>query len=176
MGNNCVAGGGTPQRANITLANNTKYELSLDTSKVCGRECGHHGWQVLEGKVVEGLAPPATIQPYSSGHFSVSGREGSAVAPKGKVFYINKEINLKVLFDWTAAGWTSPLGSSAAAIQITGIPPAGGLLSSKPVPWDQALVGDSDPATWIYNLRPQEGSIAEMRKTVKSLENFKVGL
>ena len=42
---------------------------------------------MTEGKIVQGSEPPATIKPFSSGTFSASGREGSAVAPKeGKIF------------------------------------------------------------------------------------------
>ena len=44
MGNtNCIAGGGCPHRADITIANNTKYDLCLDKSVPCGRECEHSG-------------------------------------------------------------------------------------------------------------------------------------
>ena len=46
MGNtNCVADGGCPQRADIVIANNTKYELNLDIEESCGRECDHKGKQ-----------------------------------------------------------------------------------------------------------------------------------
>jgi hypothetical protein len=99
MGNtNCVADGGCPHRADIVIANNSKYELQLDTSVKCGRDvCNHGGWQVLDGKIVDGHEPPQVIKAYENGKFSVSGRDGTAVAPKGKVFYINKEQNLKVI-------------------------------------------------------------------------------
>ena len=44
MGNkNCVAEGGCPQRADVVIANNTKYELDLDLTESCGRECDHKG-------------------------------------------------------------------------------------------------------------------------------------
>ena len=44
MGNtNCIADGGCPQRADIVIANNTKYELNLDLNESCGRECEHKG-------------------------------------------------------------------------------------------------------------------------------------
>ena len=44
MGNtNCVASGGCPHRADIQVVNNTKYDLELDTSVPCQRECNHSG-------------------------------------------------------------------------------------------------------------------------------------
>ena len=48
MGNtHCVADGGCPQRADITIANNTEFNLYLDPSKACGRECHHRGMMYL---------------------------------------------------------------------------------------------------------------------------------
>ena len=41
------------------------------------------GWQILDGKIVEGHIPPNKILPYSTGKFSVSGRDSTAVATKG---------------------------------------------------------------------------------------------
>ena len=35
--------GGCPQRADVVIANNTKYELDLDLNESCGRECDHKG-------------------------------------------------------------------------------------------------------------------------------------
>ena len=120
MGNtNCIAEGGCPHRADITIVNNTKYPLKLDSSTKCGRECDHAGFQVLDGKIVQGFEPPSSIGAFDHGKFSVSGREGTAVAPKGKVFYINPEENLKVILDWNASGWTSRT-SSTASVTING--------------------------------------------------------
>ena len=62
------------------------------------RACGHTGWVVNSGKIIEGMEPPAEILPFSKGGFSVSGREGSAAAPNGKVYYINKEVGLEAGF------------------------------------------------------------------------------
>ena len=109
---------------------------------------------------------------FSTGKFSVSGREGTAVAPKGKVFYINKEKNLQVVFDWNASGWTSPLSTSSAAISITGIPPKG-IFGAK-TPWDQQLMGEADPSSWMFKLRVNEGTVGETVRTAKDLSNFKV--
>ena len=174
MGNNCVASGGTPHRADISLHNNTSIQLFLDTEVACGRECGHRGWVVTDGKIVEGRQPPEIIQPYSSARFSVSGRENTAVAPKGRVFYTNQAENLNVEFVWISSGWTS-WSSSHAAVAITGIPPStGAWLSSTPVPWDRQLLGEFNGDTWNYNLRPVEGTLAEARRTAKKLENPKV--
>ena len=41
--------------------------------------------QIKSGKIVEGQEPPGELPPFSSGTFSASGREGTAVAPCGKV-------------------------------------------------------------------------------------------
>jgi hypothetical protein len=54
------------------------------------------GWRVLHGKFVEGHAPPKKIALCSSEVFSASGREGSTYSPKGEVFYVNREMDLKV--------------------------------------------------------------------------------
>jgi hypothetical protein len=44
MGNNCVAEGACPHRADVVIANHTKYELNLDLDECCGRECDHKGY------------------------------------------------------------------------------------------------------------------------------------
>ena len=36
------------------------------------------------------------IDAFSDGKFSASGREGAQVAPNGKVYYKNEDVNLKV--------------------------------------------------------------------------------
>ena len=100
---------------------------------------------------------------------------GTAVAPKGKVFYINKEKNIKVIFEWNACGWTSRT-SSSASVSINGIPPQGGLLKGDPTPWNKKLVGEADANSWIFNLRPLEGQVKETLKTAKDLTNFRVKL
>ena len=178
MGNtNCVADGGCPHRADILITNNTKHEIKLDLENGCGRDCDHKGWQVLDGKIIEGHEPPKVILPYSTGNFSVSGREGTAVAPKGKVFYSNEEVNLKLIFEWNASGWTSPLSTNAASIVITGIPKnSGGFFSKTPKPWNQVLVGECDHMNWTFEVREKEGTIAEAQKTAKNLQNVKMQL
>jgi len=177
MGNTvCIAGGGAPHRADMVVVNNTSSHLDLDLEESCGRECGHKGWQILEGKIVEGFSPPSSIAPHSTGKFSVSGREGTAVAPKGKVFYGNKENGLKVTFTWNSAGWTS-MSSSSAETSIVGIPPPSSSFFKKaPKPWNQVLVGEANPSSWTYTIRPREGQLSELGKTAKNLENMKVGL
>ena len=140
------------------------------------------------GKIVEGDEPPAAVEPYASARFSVSGREATAVAPNGKVFYINREQNLKVnlhlkpnpnmqvIMEWAAAGVTAAMTSSSAAISITGIPPEGGILASKPRPWEQVLEGEADAASWTFHLRARQGTIAEAGRIAKGLQNIKMGL
>ena len=76
------------------------------------------------------------IDAFSDGKFSASGREGAQVAPNGKVYYENEDVNLKVRSDtlcrvllalslkvaiyWSCAGWTSPGCSNSATVSITG--------------------------------------------------------
>ena len=52
------------------------------------------------------------------------------IVPKGKVFYCNQEKNLKVIFEWSASGFTS-IATSTANVVITGIPPSKGKLVSE---------------------------------------------
>ena len=114
------------------------------------------------------------INPYSIGQFSVSGREGSAVAPKGRVHYLNPNVNLKVIFEWNSTGWTS-WKSSAANVVITGIPEdKKGFFKSTPKPWNQVLVGEFDPETWTFQIRPVEGTMAETQRAARNLSNHKV--
>ena len=115
MGNtNCVAGGGCPHRSDIAICNQTDIELQLDANKSCQRECEHKGFIVTNGKIVEGCEPPSKIAAQSIGQFSVSGREGTTVAPGGKVFYKNEDQNLQICITWSCSGWTNNLLSAAA--------------------------------------------------------------
>jgi len=114
MGNElCVASGGTPNLLDMVVTNNTEIPLQLDTTEDCRRDCKCKGYQVAAGKIVEGRQPPDTIDPFSSGKFSVSGREATLVAPNGKVFYANEEVKLKVAICWSGAGPTSLAANSA---------------------------------------------------------------
>ena len=133
------------------------------------------GWQILDGKIVDGHIPPDKIMPYSTGKFSVSGRDSTAVAPKGKVFYCNQEKNLKVIFEWNSSGFTS-WASSSANVVITGIPPSKGLLSSAPKPWNQTLIGEYNAENWTYEIRTNEGTIGEAQRTAKLLTKPKLQL
>lgn len=179
MGNtNCVADGGCPHRADIIIANNTKYDLHLDTSNSCGRECNHSGWIITDGKIVAGCEPPQVIKAHENGTFSVSGREGTAVAPKGKVFYWNSEENLKVILEWNACGWTSR-SSSSASILINGIKPASSgskWFGKEQTPWNQKLIGEADSDTWHFNLRPKEGQVAEGMNALNKVANMNIGI
>ena len=115
MGNtNCVADGGTPHRSDITIGNQTNFDLYLDNDKLCNRDCNHKGFVVTNGKIVEGSEPPEIISSNSIGQFSVSGREGTAVAPGGKVFYRNKNVNLEICITWSCSGWSHNLLSVSA--------------------------------------------------------------
>ena len=99
---NCIAAGGILDsfRANITITNNTKHELTLDMKEICSRKCNHGGWQISEGKIIAGAEPPRIIPPYSTGKFSVAARNENWNRPEGKVFYANDKENLKVIFQW----------------------------------------------------------------------------
>jgi hypothetical protein len=52
------------------------------------------GWKVINGKFVK--KPPEKISSCSSEVFSVSGRTGSKVFPKGRLFYVSNDMNLQV--------------------------------------------------------------------------------
>ncbi|KAI8895066.1 hypothetical protein BC833DRAFT_567798 [Globomyces pollinis-pini] len=151
MGNNCVAGGGTPHRHDIQIINNTNIHWKLDTSIGCGRDCKHEGFnnvhvsdvsdtvsdvsgipdtvswtslgfKVVDGKIVEGHSPPKDIAPGSVGKFSVSGREATAVAPSGSAYFKSNKGGAKMLVVWNFTGWTT-WTKSALSIEFTGMTP-----------------------------------------------------
>ena len=152
MGNtNCVATGGTPHRCDIVIANNTDFPLDLDLSQGCGgEECNHRGFQVNAGKIVHGFEPPSKIGAHSLGRFSVSGREGSAVAPNGKVYYRNDSLNLNVVISWANSGWTSTC-LPAFGGNVSGKPDS--QFSSDPKPWNDVIVCEGDWGTWIMAIK-----------------------
>lgn len=145
MGNNCVAGGGTPHRCDIVIANNTDLKLRLDSTQKCQRDCDHRGFQIACGKIVLGAEPPAKIGAHQLGRFSVSGREGSAVAPEGKVFYSNQQWNLHIVVSWANA---SSLGATPPAFTavISGKPKGEGQ------PWNEVLTAEADYTTWTVSV------------------------
>merc|ERR1711874_845768 len=165
MGNNCVAGGGCPHKIDLVITNNTRYELRLDQSKECGRECAHRGFLVTEGKIVEGAEPPDTIKPFSSVTFSASGREGSAVAPKGKVFYSNEQENLNVMFAWSHSGWTSREAATADC-SITG---AKVRTLRSHTAWSDLLQVKKSPDSWLYTLEKKDGTVGQALEAVNKL-------
>lgn len=161
MGNtNCIAGGGTPHRADITIINNSPIDLHLDKSRSCGRSCNHGGWIITDGKIVEGHLPPDLIEAYNEGSFSVSGREATAVAPTGKAFYFNPEANLKVEFAWDYHGWTS-WSTNAARMKISGKPLTENSFNKKMLPWNEVLIGRADSKTWTYEMKKSKGTIGD---------------
>ena len=165
MGNACVAGGGCPHKIDIVITNNTKYQLVLDQRQECGRECAHRGFLVTDGKIVEGLEPTKVIKPFSQGTFSAAGRDGSAVAPKGKVFYTNEEEDLKVMFEWCNSGWTSRDAATADA-SVSGAK-SRTLKSSQP--WAELLEVRRNPDSWVYTLQKKEGTINQAIGAVKEI-------
>ena len=60
------------------------------------------------------------MKAFGEAKFSVSGREGTAVAPNGKVFYVNRGLNLHVTISWACAGWTAVGCSNSAAVVVSG--------------------------------------------------------
>jgi len=164
----CVASGGAPHRCDIMVVNNTQYDLELDRSAKCQRECGHTGWRLTDGKIVKGCEPPSIIRANSRGEFAVSGREASAVAPKGKVYYksLDKEQNLKVTFHWDASGWTS-LTKNKADVTIEGTAPRGWFGGGEN--WSDLLRADCECAPWIFTLRPYNGRVDEAGRELKGL-------
>jgi len=178
MGNtNCVASGGCPHRADILVVNNTKYDLELDTSVPCQRECNHSGWQVQDGKIVEGCEPPDLIKAHDNARFSVSGREATAVAPKGRVCYINKEKNLKVTFEWMYSGSTS-MTSSDANMTINGLKESkkGIFGGGDGKPWTDFLACEAKTDPWVFTLRPREGKLDETLRLAQKLAEDGVGV
>ena len=175
MGNtHCVADGGCPQRADITIANNTEFNLYLDPSKACGRECHHRGmylslesqtrlrsllltfagWQVTDGKIVQGFEPPHLVKSYDYATFSVSGRDTSSVAPKGKVFYVNPDRDLSIICDWYACGWTNLSNTaSQASITICGNKTTRVGYGVQKTPWNRILVGEATAEPWKFSIR-----------------------
>lgn len=170
----CVASGGTPNRSDIIIKNDTPHDLSLNVEEKCDCYEEHKGFMATNGKFVKGKLPPAVIKAHSMGRFSVSGREASAVAPNGKVFYYNIKENLKVVYTWNASGFTTNK-DPVADCEVTGkpAPEESGILSSffstARVPWSETLECDANPRSWIYTLRASQGGIAEAVKAAKDL-------
>ena len=165
-----MASGGTPNRADIIIKNDTPHDLRLNVEEKCDCYEEHKGFMATNGKFVKGKLPPAVIKEHSMGRFSVSGREASAVAPNGKVFYYNKEENLKVVFTWHASGFTTR-ADPVADCGVTGkpAPEERGFFTTAAVPWSETLECDANPKSWIYTLRVNQGGIAEAVKAVKDL-------
>ena len=68
---------------------NIECQFSIKCCEICGVWLKLLGFIVNEGKIVQGAEPPSFIESYGRGTFSASGRENTAVAPKGKVKTIN---------------------------------------------------------------------------------------
>ena len=105
------------------------------------------------------------IKKMSRGSFSASGREASAVAPKGKVFYCNKEEKLSIVFHWDHAGWTSgPLTDPTASGDISG---ETSTLLKGSEPWSNYLEVAVEVDTWTYTLQEIPGVINRAVDAVK---------
>ena len=163
MGNtNCVADGGTPHRSDITVCNQTDIDLHLDKDKSCKRECDHKGFIVTNGKIVEGCEPPDTISANSIGQFSVSGREGTAVAPGGKVFYRNENVNLEICITWSCSGWShnllsisSPEKDHLSAIIMGKLQKKNVFGSKKETPWHELISAIPNSSTTEIIVKPK---------------------
>ena len=84
------------------------------------------------------------ILPYSAARFSISGRDGSPIAPEGKVFYCNKEKNLKIIIEWGYSGFTT-LTSMSASVVITRL--------WNQMPWSEVIVGKFDDRSNTFEIR-----------------------
>ena len=91
------------------------------------------------------------ILPYSAARFSISGRDGSPIAPEGKVFYCNKEKNLKIILEWGYSGFTT-LTTMSASVVITRL--------WNQMPWTEVIVGK-------FNDRSNTFEIRETKKPIK---------
>ena len=171
MGNtNCVADGGAPHRSDIAICNQTDIDLYLNKDQSCQRECDHKGFVVANGKIVEGCEPPDKISANSIAHFSVSGREGTAVAPGGKVFYVNKNINLEICITWSCSGWTHNLLSVAAPEKNH----LSALITGKPEK-KKSFFSTKDPAPWqeMISIIPNSNSMEVIIKPKALLDDVK---
>ena len=100
MGNKaCVAGGGTPNRIDVTVINQTDINFHKSESQ-CQRPCKHKGWAISDGKIVLGCEPPNDLLANDSAKFSVSGRQATLNKPNGKVTYTSE--NCELIIKWTA--------------------------------------------------------------------------
>lgn len=124
------------------------------------------------GKIVEGAEPPQEIDAHSIGRFSVSGREGTAVAPAGKVFYRNDPLDLDVTISWANAGWTTRENASFDAL-ITGKPAGGGRFKSEPKPWNEVLIAEGDYSNWTLTIKPKKMG-DDWKKTISEFKNFRL--
>ena len=105
MGNKaCVAGGGTPNRIDVTVINQTDINFHLGES-LCQRTCNHKGWAMSDGKIVAGCEPPVNLLANESAKFSVSGRQASLIKPHGMVTYTSENCEFSVK-------WIKPIFTS----------------------------------------------------------------
>ena len=109
MGNTCVASGGTPYLNDITVANLTDINFSLDPNIQCQRSCNHKGWQISSGKIVSGCEPSERLSANSTAQFQVSARQASLVRPNDLVVYSNQSENVVINILWKAPTVTDHL-------------------------------------------------------------------
>ena len=103
---------------------------------------------------MQGFEPPHMIKAWNYVQFSVSGRDSSAVAPKGRVFYVNPEEDLSITCDWYACGFTNLSNvTSNASITITGTKTTRVGYGVHKTPWNQILVGQATAEPWKYVIR-----------------------
>ena len=171
MGNtNCVADGATPHRSDITICNQTDINLSLDLNKSCQRECNHRGFVITAGKIVLGCEPPLQIPANSISQFSVSGRDGTAVAPSGKVYYSNDSVNLEICITWTCNGWTNNLLSTAPPDQNH----LSGLVAGKSERKNTSSSDTKEPCAWheLISVIPNSNTMDITIKPKALMEEF----
>ena len=172
MGNaNCIADGGTPHRSDITICNQTDIDLSLDMNKTCQRECNHRGFAIKDGKIVLGCEPPLQLPANSISQFSVSGRDGTAVAPSGQVYYGNASVNLEICITWTCSGWTHNLLSVAPPDQNH----LSGLVTGKAERQNDPPSDNKEPCAWheLISVIPNSNTMDITIKPKALMEEFK---
>ena len=101
------------------------------------------------GKIVKGAEPPLVIKKMSKARFSASGREASAVAPNGRVFYHNKQENLHLVFKWANSGWTSREAATAHG-DVSGSKVRPGWATQ---PWSKLISVRADVDSWTYTVK-----------------------
>ena len=130
-------------------------------------------FQVNAGKIVKGSEPPLVIKKMSKARFSASGREASAVAPNGKVFYHNKRENLHIIFHWANSGWTNRAPATADG-HVSGCKARPGQATQ---PWSDLISVKAEVDSWTYTVKETgiiDKGMDAIQAVGKAIERFKI--